>query len=171
MNYSLFLCGPPGSGKTTYALKYLPKPFIRLSLDDIILSEAKAKKSTYDKVFDSYVEEASSILEERIKVCNEKKISHYIDMTNCTIRSRVAKLNKISNDFFKIAISFPPLNSTVLIQRVSSRAKKDELNHTVPFRVIQSMNNLYTIPKNNEGFDLCVQSDQFLNILKGFEFK
>lgn len=171
MNYSLFLCGPPGSGKTTYALKYLPKPFIRLSLDDIVLAEAKRMNSTYSDIFNSYVKEAASILEARIDLCAEKKLSHYIDMTNCSHKSRQAKLRKIPGDFYRIAIEFPILNSDTLVQRVNDRAKKDALNHTVPFKIIQSMSNSYTSPTKDEGFDLCVGSEQFLDMLQGFDFK
>lgn len=167
--YVLVLSGPPGSGKSTYAEKYLPSHFLTLSTDQLILNECARQNKTYDEVFPDYMDTAHKLFEEQVKSCNNRRLDFIIDQTGITEKSRKRKLQMLLPDAKKIAIYFPAYTPDVLKKRIDARVATG--GHNVPMDVIEWMHRDYRLPQKTEGFDLCISSSHFLDVIKIMDFK
>jgi predicted kinase len=161
----IFLSGPPGSGKSTYARQHL-SDFILVSKDDIIFREAERVGKTYNEIFSDYSARANEILFAQIKGLVQQKIDFVIDMTNVSEESRKLKLQLIPSYETKIALYFPSYTVDVLETRINKRG-----THSVPREGIQKMHDNYRLPQKTEGFDLVASASHFIDIMKVMEFK
>lgn len=167
--YALVLCGPPGCGKSTYALHHLPAEFQIFSTDDLIIREAKRREATYDEIYADYAPKATEIFHAQIQKANQYGLPFIIDRTNATEDVRKYILSKINPAFKKIGIYFPAYTSAILKKNIDKRVSAG--GHKVSEEVIQKFHTQYRLPQKTEGFDLVVSSSHFIDVMKVMEFK
>lgn len=165
----IFLCGPPGTGKSTYAKNELPSDFPIFSTDDLIAKEAERLGTHTDEIFQEYYSRAEELFHAQIMKAQQFGMPFIIDQTNCVEQSRKKKLKLIKPDYKKIAIYFPSYTVNVLHKRIQERVAKG--GHDVPFEVIDRFHREYRLPQKTEGFDLVVSSSHFIDIQKVMDFK
>jgi predicted kinase len=159
------LCGPPGSGKTTFRKTHLTT-FQVASSDDILLRIANERNITYNEAYVAWVEEVQQELEGKIKSHVNNRLNFVIDRTNLQESNRKKFNNLIPNYFTRIAIYFPAYTPALLQARIANR-----LDQPVPLDVLQKMHSQYEIPKYSEGFDLIISSSEYVRLQKIMSFK
>ena len=140
------MCGPAGSGKSTWLIKQMkPKIDICISRDNIrfgLLKEGEdyfAHENDVKEIFyNSIANNTSSPYWENI----------YIDATHLNPRARKSTMWNISKHCSVIAVSFE-VPAEVAIERNKKRSGLAR----VPDNVIWNMKSRYKIPSLNEGFD------------------
>ena len=135
------LVGLPGSGKSTYAKKYLEKDNIILS-SDVIRGEIfndENDQSNNALVFSTLYSRAKQILESGKNVV--------IDATNCSKFDRKRVLDNFSD--------MPLIRVAIVIKTpIDECEKRDkERNRTVGRQVIDKFNTKFEMPTKDEGFD------------------
>lgn len=158
----LMLSGIPTSGKSAYVNKLQENPYwksaVILSTDNYIERIAEESDTTYDDIFEEYIEEAARHLyldlQEAIK--HNKPIIH--DQTNLTIKTRAKKLRNIPNRYQKIVVHFE-----VSLDE-SLRRNKYRPGKFISEDIIKRMFYTFEPPTYDEGFDLVLKSDQELSI-------
>lgn len=140
------MCGPAGSGKSTWLIKQMkPKTDVCISRDNIrfgLLKEGDdyfAHENDVKEIFyNSIANNTSSPYWKNI----------YIDATHLNPRARKSTMWNISKDCSVIAVSFE-VPAEVAIERNKKRSGLAR----VPDNVIWNMKSRYKIPSLNEGFD------------------
>lgn len=140
------MCGPAGSGKSTWLIKQMkPKTDVCISRDNIrfmLLQEGEDYFAHENEVkeifFDAIADDTSSSKWENI----------YIDATHLNPKARNQTLWNISKYCSVIAVSFE-VPAEVAIERNKKRSGLAR----VPDNVIWNMKSRYKIPSLDEGFD------------------
>lgn len=143
------LIGIPTSGKSTWVNEMLPilENFEVISTDNIIEDIAKSEGKTYSEVFADNIKDATSTMMDNLNEAKRQNKSIIWDQTNCSVKSRKNKI-RLLDGYEKIAVVFEIPSQIELERRLQSRPGKH-----IPFSVMNSMIDSFTIPTSDEGFD------------------
>ena len=135
MPKAILLCGVPTSGKSSWVKNH--PGYTIISSDNIIEDYAKNIGSTYDGVFDHYIQEAISLMLQQLKHAVENDENIIVDQTHLTPKVRKRKLKMIPDHYDKIAVYFEISREEMLKRNHNSDRTK-----TVPVHVLESMHGL-----------------------------
>ena len=145
----MMLIGPTLSGKSTYIRNNYPNVEV-ISRDEIVMEVFGSRD--YNLAFKEVDQkEVDRVLASRLKEANDSKTNVIIDMTNMTVKRRMATLRNFDKDFSRIAVIFPILSDEEYIKRNIDRNSKE--NKWIPPFVIKSMIDSYQEPSIQEGYD------------------
>lgn len=139
------LIGVAGAGKTTWVLENHPS-LMYASTDKYIEQFAAERGKTYNDMFESSINEATSRMLDDVSEFMYDQLDFVWDQTNLTKKSRAKKLGRLLvEDYRIVAVVFEtPKN---LKERLASRPDK-----TIPAHVLDSMIKNFEMPSINEGF-------------------
>lgn len=148
----IFLCGLPGSGKSTWAQKiceqYSSSDYNVLSTDALYEERAHALGWSYNEAFERI---SFSVINEefmeRLICCVYNKENIIIDQTNLTKQSRKKKLDRFTTDYLLVAHVFK-LSPLELAQRLKKRYY--ETGKYIPTDIIKRMNMSWEKPDGTE---------------------
>jgi predicted kinase len=147
--FVIMLIGPTLSGKSTYIRNNYPNVEV-ISRDEIVMEVFGSRD--YNLAFKEVDQkEVDRVLASRLKEANDSKKSVIIDMTNMTVKRRMATLRNFDKDFSRIAVVFPILSDEEYTKRNIDRNAKE--NKWIPPFVIKSMIDSYQEPSIQEGYD------------------
>ena len=147
--FVMMLIGPTLSGKSTYIRNNYPNTQV-ISRDEIVMEVFGSRD--YNLAFKEVDQkEVDRVLATRIKEANDLKTSVIIDMTNMTVKRRMATLRNFDKDFSRVAVVFPILSEEEYTKRNIDRNAKE--NKWIPPFVIKSMIDSYQEPTLDEGYD------------------
>ena len=147
--FVIMLIGPTLSGKSTYIRNNYPNVEV-ISRDEIVMEVFGSRD--YNLAFKEVDQkEVDRVLASRLKEANDSKKSVIIDMTNMTVKRRMATLRNFDKDFSRIAVVFPILSDEEYTKRNIDRNAKE--NKWIPPFVIKSMIDSYQEPSPAEGYD------------------
>ena len=147
--FVMMLIGPTLSGKSTYIRNNYPKTEV-ISRDEIVMEVFGSRD--YNLAFKEVDQkEVDRVLATRFKSANDLKTSVIIDMTNMTVKRRMATLRNFDKDFSRLAVVFPILSDEEYTKRNIERNAKE--NKWIPPFVIKSMIDSYQEPTLDEGYD------------------
>jgi len=150
--FVMMLIGPTLSGKSTYIRNNYPNIQV-ISRDEIVMEVFGSRD--YNLAFKEVDQkEVDRVLATRLKDANDLKTSVIIDMTNITVKRRMATLRNFDKDFSRIAVVFPILSDEEYTRRNIDRNAKE--NKWIPPFVIKSMIDSYQEPTLEEGYDRIV---------------
>ena len=150
--FVMILIGPTLSGKSTYIRNTYPNVEV-ISRDEIVMEVFGSRD--YSLAFKEVDQkEVDRVLATRLKEANELKTSVIIDMTNMTVKRRMATLRNFDKDFSRVAVVFPILSSDEYTRRNIDRKEKE--NKWIPPFVIKSMIDSYQEPTLEEGYDTTI---------------
>lgn len=150
--FVMMLIGPTLSGKSTYIRNNYPNVEV-ISRDEIVMEVFGSRD--YNLAFKEVNQkEVDRTLALRLKEASDLKKSVIIDMTNMTVKRRMATLINFDEDFSRIAIVFPILSEEEYAKRNIARNAKE--NKWIPPAVIKSMIDSYEEPTSEEGYDRVV---------------
>ena len=150
--FVMMLIGPTLSGKSTYIRNNYPNVQV-ISRDEIVMEVFGSRD--YNLAFKEVDQkEVDRVLALRLKEANDSKTSVIIDMTNITVKRRMATLRNFDKDFSRIAVVFPILSDEEYSKRNIDRNAKE--NKWIPPFVIKSMIDSYQEPTLEEGYDRIV---------------
>ena len=148
----MMLIGPTLSGKSTYIRNNYPNIQV-ISRDEIVMEVFGSRD--YNLAFKEVDQkEVDRVLATRIKEANDLKTSVIIDMTNMTVKRRMATLRNFDKDFSRVAVVFPILSEEEYTKRNIDRNAKE--NKWIPPFVIKSMIDSYQEPTLEEGYDTTI---------------
>ena len=137
----VFLVGPPGCGKSTYAKQNFDKEnFVVLSSDEIRqeLLKDESDQSQNDHVFE--------VLYKGMNDALSKNKNVVIDATNITKKTRKFVFDNIKSECTKTALIFDtPKNVCQILNKRRERV--------VPDYVIEKYFKIFECPEKSEGFD------------------
>lgn len=147
--FVMILIGPTLSGKSTYIRNNYPNTEV-ISRDEIVMEVFGSRD--YNLAFKEVDQkEVDRVLATRLKEANDLKTSVIIDMTNMTVKRRMATLRNFDKDFSRLAVVFPILSDEEYTKRNIDRNSKE--NKWIPPFVIKSMIDSYQEPTLDEGYD------------------
>lgn len=147
--FVMLLVGPTLSGKSTWIKNNLPNINI-ISRDNIVMELAGTQD--YNTAFEQVDQKlVDRVLAERLAEANSSQTSTIVDMTNMTIKRRRQTLQYFGENFNKVAVVFPILDSEEYEKRNISRNAAE--NKWIPPSVIKSMIDSYQQPQYEEGFN------------------
>ena len=150
--FVMMLIGPTLSGKSTYIRNNYPNVEV-ISRDEIVMEVFGSRD--YNLAFKEVDQkEVDRVLATRIKEANDLKTSVIIDMTNMTVKRRMATLRNFDKDFSRVAVVFPILSEEEYTKRNIDRNAKE--NKWIPPFVIKSMIDSYQEPTLEEGYDTTI---------------
>ena len=150
--FVMMLIGPTLSGKSTYIRNNYPNIQV-ISRDEIVMEVFGSRD--YNLAFKEVDQkEVDRVLATRIKEANDLKTSVIIDMTNMTVKRRMATLRNFDKDFSRVAVVFPILSEEEYTKRNIDRNAKE--NKWIPPFVIKSMIDSYQEPTLEEGYDTTI---------------
>ena len=150
--FVMILIGPTLSGKSTYIRNTYPNVEV-ISRDEIVMEVFGSRD--YSLAFKEVDQkEVDRVLATRLKEANDLKTSIIIDMTNMTVKRRMATLRNFDKDFSRVAVVFPILSSDEYTRRNIDRKEKE--NKWIPPFVIKSMIDSYQEPTLEEGYDTTI---------------
>jgi tRNA uridine 5-carbamoylmethylation protein Kti12 len=94
-------------------------------------------------------------LAKRITDAATQKVDVIIDMTNLSRKVRVKNLSYFSNDYYKVSVVLPILDSEEYKRRNDFRLVNE--NKFIPPFVIKSMMESFVLPTEDEGFDKIIK--------------
>ena len=143
------LVGLPGVGKSTYIKEMLVEnpTAIIISSDNIIEGFAADLCLTYNEAFLKYKDIAHSQMMQEARYHIEAKDDIIWDQTNLTEKTRKNKLKLFPKEYYKEALIFVT-SAEEHARRLTLRPGK-----IIPEFVMQTMQESYTMPKKEEGFD------------------
>ena len=145
----MMLIGPTLSGKSTYIRNNYPNVQV-ISRDEIVMEVFGSRD--YNLAFKEVNQkEVDRVLAKRLKDTTDLKTNVIIDMTNMTVKRRMATLRNFDKDFSRIAVVFPILSDEEYSKRNIGRNAKE--NKWIPPFVIKSMIDSYQEPTLDEGYD------------------
>lgn len=147
--FVMMLIGPTLSGKSTYIRSNYPNVEV-ISRDEIVMEVFGSRD--YNLAFKEVDQkEVDRALAARLKEANDLKTSVIIDMTNMTVKRRMATLRNFDKGFSRVAVVFPILSDEEYAKRNIDRNAKE--NKWIPPFVIKSMIDSYQEPTLDEGYD------------------
>lgn len=166
MQKLIMTIGLPGSGKTTYINEFyqlvnagtLPdaRTLAYLSSDYYIECEAARLNKNYNEVFNDKIKEATANLEKNLQAALSMKQSILWDQTNLSVKSRKGKLNKIPDDYRRIALYFVPNIDRVL----EINTERYKFGRDLPEGILKNMINSIQEPTFDEGFDTIIKVER-----------
>lgn len=149
--YLLILIGPPLSGKDTVIRQLDLNDVVIVSRDQILLDVYGS--DNYDEAFKNVNQKkVDSVLLSTIQKASKEGKNVIINMTNMTRKRRMYHLEFFNEDYNKVAVIFPILDSAEYDRRNMKR--KEEENKFIPSHVLKNMISSYqTVDKQKEGFD------------------
>jgi predicted kinase len=147
--FVMMLIGPTLSGKSTYIRNNYPNVQV-ISRDEIVMEVFGSRD--YNLAFKEVDQkEVDRVLVARLKDANDLKTSVIIDMTNMTVKRRMATLRNFDKDFSRVAVVFSILSDEEYTKRNIDRNAKE--NKWIPPFVIKSMIDSYQEPTLEEGYN------------------
>lgn len=157
-NRAILLCGVPTSGKSSWVAQN-GDGYMIVSSDNIIENYAKSVGSTYNDVFDDYIETAIELMLGQLRYFVRQGHNVIIDQTHLTPKVRKRKLKMIPDHYEKIAVHFE-ISKEEMFQRNHNKDR----TKTIPDSVLESMHGSYVRPTVDEGF-LAVYSGDELSLV------
>jgi predicted kinase len=147
--FVMMLIGPTLSGKSTYIRSNYPSAEV-ISRDEIVMEVFGSRD--YNSAFKEVDQkEVDRRLADRLAAAGSAKKSVIVDMTNMTVKRRMATLRNFGKDFARVAVVFPILSDEEYEKRNIDRNAKE--NKWIPPFVIKSMIDSYQEPSPAEGYD------------------
>ena len=147
--FVMMLIGPTLSGKSTYIRSNYPSAEV-ISRDEIVMEVFGSRD--YNSAFKEVDQkEVDRRLADRLVAAAAAKKSVIVDMTNMTVKRRMATLRNFGKDFARVAVVFPILSDEEYEKRNIDRNAKE--NKWIPPFVIKSMIDSYQEPSPAEGYD------------------
>jgi predicted kinase len=147
--FVMMLIGPTLSGKSTYIRNNYPSTEV-ISRDEIVMEVFGSRD--YNSAFKEVDQkEVDRRLADRLAAAAAAKKSVIVDMTNMTVKRRMATLRNFGKDFARVAVVFPILSDEEYEKRNIDRNAKE--NKWIPPFVIKSMIDSYQEPSPAEGYD------------------
>lgn len=141
------LVGVPNSGKTTFRKEQDLDSYRVISSDDYIEEEAKSKDTTYNIIFNSYVNKAIDLMYEDLDDAIFNLDNIIWDQTNLTIKKRELIFRKIPKSVYDIhAVVFD------IEEEEIRRRNKLKSGRNLSDAILNSMINRLEIPDESEGF-------------------
>ena len=137
------------SGKSTWVRENYPDT-LTISRDELVMEVAGTRD--YNLAFKTVDQKAvDKLLAKRITDAATQKVDVIIDMTNLSRKVRVKNLSYFSNDYYKVSVVLPILDSEEYKRRNDFRSINE--NKFIPPFVIKSMMDSFVFPTDDEGFD------------------
>ena len=147
--FVIILSGIPMSGKSTWVRENYPD-VLAISRDELVMEVAGTRD--YNLAFKTVDQKAvDKLLAKRITDAATQKVDVIIDMTNLSRKVRVKNLSYFSNDYYKVSVVLPILDSEEYKRRNDFRLVNE--NKFIPPFVIKSMMESFVLPTEDEGFD------------------
>jgi len=147
--FVIILSGIPMSGKSTWVRENYPDT-LAISRDELVMEVAGTRD--YNLAFKTVDQKAvDKLLAKRITDAATQKVDVIIDMTNLSRKVRVKNLSYFSNDYYKVSVVLPILDSEEYKRRNDFRSINE--NKFIPPFVIKSMMDSFVFPTDDEGFD------------------
>jgi predicted kinase len=147
--FVMMLIGPTLSGKSTYIRSNYPSTEV-ISRDEIVMEVFGSRD--YNSAFKEVDQkEVDRRLADRLTAAAAAKKNVIVDMTNMTVKRRMATLRNFGKDFTRVAVVFPILSDEEYEKRNIDRNAKE--NKWIPPFVIKSMIDSYQEPSPVEGYD------------------
>jgi len=147
--FVMMLIGPTLSGKSTYIRSNYPSTEV-ISRDEIVMEVFGSRD--YNSAFKEVDQkEVDRRLADRLVATAAAKKNVIVDMTNMTVKRRMATLRNFGKDFTRVAVVFPILSDEEYEKRNIDRNAKE--NKWIPPFVIKSMIDSYQEPSPAEGYD------------------
>lgn len=149
----VYLCGLPGSGKTTLRKNF--PGYDVVSTDDYIEGAAHDFGMTYNEFFKEGIKIAEPEMWKHIERCISEEINFIFDRTNLSAKSRAKSLShmhqiaKKYNRDLDVSIFVLTTPIETIIERNQARA---EFGRALPFGILMSMNSTKEFPTVDEGF-------------------
>lgn len=147
--FVILLSGIPMSGKSTWVRENYPDT-LTISRDELVMEVAGTRD--YNLAFKTVNQKAvDKLLVKRITDAATQKVDVIIDMTNVSTKVRAKNLSYFSDDYYKVAVVLPILDSAEYKRRNEFRSMNE--NKFIPPFVIKSMMDSFVVPTESEGFD------------------
>ena len=147
--FVIILSGIPMSGKSTWVRENYPD-VLTISRDELVMEVAGTRD--YNLAFKTVDQKAvDKLLVKRITDAATQKVDVIIDMTNLSRKVRVKNLSYFSNEYYKVSVVLPILDSEEYKRRNDFRSINE--NKFIPPFVIKSMMESFVFPTDDEGFD------------------
>ena len=147
--FVILLSGIPMSGKSTWVRENYPDT-LTISRDELVMEVAGTRD--YNLAFKTVNQKAvDKLLVKRITDAATQKVDVIIDMTNVSTKVRAKNLSYFSDDYYKVAVVLPILDSAEYKRRNEFRSVNE--NKFIPPFVIKSMMDSFVVPTESEGFD------------------
>lgn len=147
--FVILLSGIPMSGKSTWVRENYPDT-LTISRDELVMEVGGTRD--YNLAFKTVNQKAvDKLLVKRITDAATQKVDVIIDMTNVSRKVRAKNLSYFSDDYYKVAVVLPILDSAEYARRNEFRSVNE--NKFIPPFVIKSMMDSFVIPTEDEGFD------------------
>ena len=151
--FVIILSGIPMSGKSTWVRENYPDT-LAISRDELVMEVAGTRD--YNLAFKTVDQKAvDKLLTKRITDAATQKVDVIIDMTNLSRKVRVKNLSYFSNDYYKVSVVLPILDSEEYKRRNDFRSINE--NKFIPPFVIKSMMDSFVLPTDDEGFDKIIK--------------
>lgn len=153
----IMMSGIPTSGKSTYVQngidysEFSNEGYTYLSTDNYIQKKAEKEGKTYDEIFDYTIKEATEEMYKLLDFAIQSKMNIVWDQTNLTPKSRRKKLNKIPEDYEKVAVYRKIPLETAMIRN------QERPGRTIPPTVLRDMYKVFQPPSLDEGFDKVIE--------------
>jgi predicted kinase len=147
--FVILLSGVPMSGKSTWVRDNYPD-VLTISRDELVMEVAGTRD--YNLAFKTVNQkEVDRRLAKSLNDAANRKLDVIIDMTNLSTKVRLRNLSYFSDDYYKVAVVLPILDSAEYKRRNEFRSVNE--NKFIPPFVITTMMNSFVIPTEAEGFD------------------
>ena len=147
--FVIILSGIPMSGKSTWVRENYPDT-LAISRDELVMEVAGTRD--YNLAFKTVDQKAvDKLLAKRITDAATQKVDVIVDMTNLSRKVRVKNLSYFSNEYYKVSVVLPILDSEEYKRRNDFRSINE--NKFIPPFVIKSMMDSFVLPTDDEGFD------------------
>lgn len=147
--FVIILSGIPMSGKTTWIKENYPNTKT-ISRDEIVM-EVYGSRNYNDAFRNVDQKKVDKVLRDSLVQANLANENVIVDMTNLTAKTRAKNLAYFSDNFYKVSVALPVLDSSEYKRRNELRMLNE--NKFIPYNVINSMISTYQLPNNSEGFD------------------
>lgn len=156
---AIFLVGLPASGKSTFLKTYdflnAPHLVATLSTDNYFERVGAVMGLSYSEAFKKIpFSDAEADMWDYFHHLTAFRESFFIDRTNLSVKSRGKFLDKIPDDYRKIAIVFNPNEETRIAQ---SDKRYADTGKIVPSGAVESMKRSFEYPTVAEGFEWIVR--------------